>query len=91
MRVPGRLNIHWTDDNTLQLDTDAGTQTRTFRFGSAASPSGQTPSLQGNSVASWEFLGSRGRGAAPSKGTGQLRVRTTQMTGRVPPEEWRPV
>jgi hypothetical protein len=80
MRVPGRLNIHWTDDNTLQLDTDSGTQTRTFRFGAAA-PSGQAPSLQGYSVASWEFLGARGRGAGVPKGTGQLRVRTTQMSG----------
>ena len=25
------------------------------------------------------------------KGTGQLRVRTTQMSGGVPPEEWRPL
>jgi len=81
MRTPGRLNIHWTDDNTLQLDTDSGTQTRTFRFGGATPPSGQTPSLQGNSVASWEFLGARGRGGPVPKGTGQLRVRTTQMTG----------
>ncbi len=81
MRVPGRLNIHWTDDNTLQLDTDSGTQTRTFRFGGAAPPSGQTPSLQGYSVASWEFLGARGRGTGVPKGTGQLRVRTTQMSG----------
>jgi hypothetical protein len=81
MRVPGRLNIHWTDDNTLQLDTDSGTQTRTFRFAGAAPPAGQGPQLQGSSVASWEFLGARGRGAAVPKGTGQLRVRTTQMTG----------
>ena len=81
MRVPGRLNIHWTDDNTLQLDTDSGTQTRSFRFGGAAPPSGQAPSLQGSSVASWEFLGARGRGAGVPKGTGQLRVRTTQMSG----------
>jgi hypothetical protein len=81
MRVPGRLNIHWTDDNTLQLDTDSGTQTRTFRFGGAAPPSGQAPSLQGSSVASWEFLGQRGRGTGVPKGSGQLRVRTTQMSG----------
>ena len=81
MRVPGRLNIHWTDDNTLQLDTDSGTQTRVFRFGAAASPAGQAPQLQGYSVASWEFLGARGRGAGVPKGTGQLRVRTTQMSG----------
>ena len=32
MRVPGRIHITWQDDNTLRLDTDAGTQTRLFRF-----------------------------------------------------------
>jgi len=80
MRVPGRLNIHWIDDNTLQLDTDSGTQTRVFRFGVAQPPSGQAPELQGYSVASFEFLGARGRGGV-QKGTGQLRVRTTQMSG----------
>ena len=36
MRVPGRLHIHWADDNTLQADTDSGTQTRLFHFGGAA-------------------------------------------------------
>jgi hypothetical protein len=80
MRVPGRLNIHWTDDNTLQLDTDSGAQTRTFRFGGGPAPSGQTPQLQGYSAASWDSLGARGRGGVP-KGTGQLRVRTTNMSG----------
>jgi len=80
MRVPGRLYIHWADDNTLQLDTDSGGQTRLFRFGGGAPPAGQAPQLQGYSVASWESLGVRGRGA-PEKGTGQLRVRTTRMTG----------
>ena len=80
MRVPGRLHIHWIDDNTLQLDTDSGTQTRTLRFG-AAPPAGQSPQLQGHSLASWEFLGSRGRGPGVPKGTGQLRVRTTNMSG----------
>ena len=78
MRVPGRLNIHWTDDNTLQLDTDSGTQTRAFKFG-AAPPAGQVPQLQGYSVASWELQGGRGRGIP--KGVGQLRVRTTNMSG----------
>src|SRR5579862_8071806 len=32
MRVPGRLHITWDNDNSLRLDTDAGTQTRMFRF-----------------------------------------------------------
>src|ERR1051326_6454276 len=34
MRVPGRIHIDWQDDNTLKIDTDAGTQTRLFHFGS---------------------------------------------------------
>jgi hypothetical protein len=78
MRVPGRIYLHWLDDNTLQLDADSGTQTRTFRFGAAPPPAGQAPQWQGYSTASFEVLGPRGRGV-PQKGTGQLRVRTTQM------------
>ena len=35
MRAPGRLHIDWADDNTLKIDTDAGTQTRLFHFGAA--------------------------------------------------------
>jgi len=56
MRVPGRLHISWQDDNTLRLDTDAGTQTRLFRFGATAPAT--TVSWQGQSSATWE-----GRGA----------------------------
>src|SRR5215469_6250697 len=40
MRVPGRLHIHWADDNTLQIDTDSGTQTRMLHFEAASK---QTP------------------------------------------------
>src|SRR5258705_7350922 len=50
MRVPGRLHIAWQDDNTLKIDTDAGTQTRLLHFG-GASPAGQAPSWQGYSAA----------------------------------------
>ncbi len=78
MRVPGRLYIHWVDDNTLQVDIDSGTQTRLFRFGGAAAPAAQAPDWQGSSVAAWEGLSGRGRGVPP-KGTGQLRVRTTNL------------
>ena len=35
MRIPGRLHITWQDANTLKVDTDAGTQTRLFRFAGA--------------------------------------------------------
>ncbi len=79
MRVPGRLNIHWVDDSTLQIDTDAGTQTRTLRFAGAAGAAQAAPSWQGYSVASWEAAGGRG-GRGPLPGTvGQLRVTTTRM------------
>jgi hypothetical protein len=74
MRVPGRLNIRWADDNTLQIDTDSGTQTRMLRFGGA--PGNQAPSWQGYSVASWETA-ARGRGANPANA--HLKVVTTRM------------
>src|SRR5207302_9510679 len=32
LRVPGRVNITWADDNTLKVDMDSGTQTRLFHF-----------------------------------------------------------
>ena len=32
MRVPGRVHITWHDESTLQVDTDAGTQTRLIHF-----------------------------------------------------------
>ena len=32
MRLPGRLHITWVNDTTLQVETSAGTQTRTFTF-----------------------------------------------------------
>jgi hypothetical protein len=59
LRVPGRLRITWADDNTLQIDTDAGTQTRRLLFGDAAAR--PAPSRQGHSVAQWEGI-ARGPG-----------------------------
>src|SRR6267143_570063 len=32
MRVPGHVHIFWENDNTLRIDTDAGTQTRLLHF-----------------------------------------------------------
>jgi hypothetical protein len=55
MRIPGRLHVTWQDDNTLKVDTDAGTQTRLLRFGAAAAPA--EPSWQGHSVAQWNRPG----------------------------------
>jgi hypothetical protein len=60
MRVPGRVHITWQDDETLKIETDAGTQTRLFHFD--ASPTTDAPrSWQGYSVANWE---------APARGIG---------------------
>jgi hypothetical protein len=53
MRVPGRLRISWQDDNTLKVETDAGTQTRMFHFGGTPA-SNQPRSWQGYSRAGWE-------------------------------------
>ena len=35
MRAPGRLHITWDADDVLKLETEAGTQTRVFRFAAA--------------------------------------------------------
>ena len=85
MRVPGRLNITWADDNTLKIDMDAGTQTRLLRFGQVPAPTQR--SLQGHSVATWDTgaraggFGGRGGAAPPAPRWGQLRVVTTNTTG----------
>jgi hypothetical protein len=52
MRLPTRLRIDWADDATLKVETDAGQQTRLFRFGESRGPEGE-PSWQGHSVAEW--------------------------------------
>lgn len=77
MRVPGRIHVTWQDDNTLRLDTDAGMQTRLFRFGAAPVPPGK-PSWQGNSAARWERAGGPGGNAAAPR-VGSLTVVTTNM------------
>jgi hypothetical protein len=77
MRLPGQIRLSWTNDNQLQLETEAGAQTRRLVFGSSGSA--QSSSLQGSSTAQWIRPGRPIRGAPLSTG-GQLRVVTTQMT-----------
>ena len=79
MRLPGRLHITWDGDNTLRLETDAGTQMRRFVF-TAAPPAGE-PTWQGVSSARWQFPGGGGRGGGRGARaeTGQLVVTTTRM------------
>src|SRR5271165_973860 len=67
MQRPGRLHITWKDENTLQIDADAGTQTRILHFGQAAAEG--DPTWQGSSVAQWQVR----------KSGGSLKVVTTKM------------
>jgi hypothetical protein len=78
MRVPGRVHISWTDDNTLKVETDAGTQTRTFHFDAKSSPN-EAPSWQGYSIASWDGLRPAPRGGGARPPGGSLKVITTNM------------
>jgi len=83
MRAPTRLHVTWADDNTLQVDTDAGTQTRLLHFDGSKWNGGE-PTWQGDSVAKWEKqlqargLDPRFGGPSPGKG-GTLHVVTTHM------------
>jgi len=58
LRIPGRLRIRWVDDDTLEIQADAGEQTRTLRFGAPAGAGG-SPSRQGDSRAAWSYLAAR--------------------------------
>lgn len=82
MRVPGRLRITWQDDQTLQLETDAGMQTRLFSFGN---PAARGRDWQGISRVSWKYLPAGvvdtqgvSRGGVERRG-GSLKVVTTNM------------
>jgi hypothetical protein len=88
MSVPGRVRISWQDDRTLKVETDAGMQTRLFRFGDA--PRGTARSWQGESAAEWQFSRANvplvlrpatrpGGEAPPSTRSGSLRVVTTNL------------
>ena len=73
LRVPTRLNITWEDESTLRMDTDAGMQTRLFRFGQPP-PSGE-PTWQGHSVAEWQASG----GSFGVPRGGHLKVDTSHL------------
>ena len=86
MYQPTRLHITWQDDNTLRVDTDAGTQTRVFQFGKPAAHARQAD-LAGK-------LG-RGVGSAPSQQPGAVREisqgHDDQHAARLPAQERRAV
>jgi hypothetical protein len=52
MRVPARFRIAWQDEQTLRIESDAGMQTRVFRF--TASPPPRERTWQGHSIANWD-------------------------------------
>jgi len=91
MSVPGRLHITWQDDNTLKIETDAGTQTRLFHFGDYKTPANTPRTWQGVSLAQWQMPrgnmplifrpADRAAGDAPAvrPGGGSLRVVTTNL------------
>ncbi|MBN4074990.1 MAG: hypothetical protein COA71_06910 [SAR86 cluster bacterium] len=55
LREPGRLRISWEDSDTLRIDTDAGEQTRLLHFDNIPAPGAS--SLQGLSIAEWQYAG----------------------------------
>jgi hypothetical protein len=83
MHLPERLHITWVDDNTLEIDADAGMQKRLLHFDGSKWDGGE-PQWQGESVASWEKQ-TQGRGFGfPMRGpasekSGDMKVVTTHM------------
>ena len=78
LRIPGRVDIRWADDNTLKEDFDSGGQSRMLHF-NAPPPATVMPTWQGYSVATWEGAGARGRGGPGDSTVGHLKVTTTKM------------
>ena len=72
MREPGRLHITWQDDQTLKLESDAGSQTRLLSF---TPPRNSGGGWQGVSHAEWDTTPG-GRGPAM---TGSLKIVTTSL------------
>ncbi len=75
MRAPGRLRISWADDNTLKIETEAGTQTRLIRFGTPSADA--VASWQGESRGVWELAGGRRGRGTPANGS--LKIITTNL------------
>lgn len=75
MLRPETLHISAPDEHTLQIQIDAGMQTRLFHFGGTV-PVDFKPSWQGYSVAQWVPRRSDGRYASNAR---YLRVTTTNM------------
>jgi hypothetical protein len=87
MRMPTRLRVSWDGDETLEIETDAGSQSRTLSFKPAAAAS-SARSLQGQSRAEWvrprAAPGGPGLAGAGGDGSrrdgGHLKVTTTNLS-----------
>ena len=77
MSRPERLHITWQDPSTLQMEIDAGQQTRTFHFG-APVPADFQPTWQGYSVATWHPRQTPNYGRIPPEAR-YLEVITTHL------------
>ena len=69
-RLPGYLRISWQDDNTLKMEMTSGTQTRILNFRPAQTM--PEPSLQGYSLAAWQYTRNPPR-------SGELKVETSRV------------
>lgn len=82
MLVPERLRISWQDDETLQVQTDAGMQTRLLHFDRTGVP-GAERSWQGYSSATWVLHQVKPIGPNPvpqdARHFGILKIITTDM------------
>lgn len=76
IRQPGRIHVTWTGPNTLQIEFDAGTQTRLLHF-DASTDSGNERTLQGHSIAEWE--------QPPGGRGGTTRAQIGNSTGPIVP------
>ena len=72
MRLPGRIRVKWADDSTLNMELEAGAQTRVFHFGQSPAPAPAQASWQGQSIAEWQYTVNPPR-------SGELKVITTRM------------
>jgi len=87
MRIPGRLHITWQDDQTMKVETDAGTQTRLLQFSAASAPG--EPSWQGHSVAQWNLAGRSLKVVTSNLRPGYIRKNGAPYSGKtVVTEYW---
>jgi len=80
MRIPGRIRISWADEDTLKIETEAGTQTRLFYFKDPKTAGGD---WQGKSQAVWETRNTRAGTGGPNfgGGTGEAVNRPVALSG----------